>query len=339
MKSSFGYYIINMQKLFSIYLSTCLMLCIITACSSSTVEDIPTQEEPQTAIGFNAKVNTRALADVDDVKNDGFSVWGGYEGANVFSGTQVTMSGNTWGYDDPKYWILNKEYTFFAAYPQSVNVTANNGTYELSVQTPATADLDILTASAYTDTNESNFSPVVDLQFKHVLTRVNIKIGQDFETNENDNFTVTKVTLTGIKTSGTYQVTNSGNAFTSTWTLWNTTTSFERTFSTDEQKFIRKQERQILSVWGDDGLLLIPQEIASAAVKIRIDYLFSLYKSTNEPTAGYVEAYLPASVDLWQSGKMITYSTAISNKNVITFLAPEVEPWGTLQTGGTIIIK
>lgn len=326
-----------LKKIF-IYICTCLMLCIITACSSSTIEDIPTQEEPQTAIGFNAKVNARALADMDDIQSNGFAVWGGYDGANVFSGTHVTMDG-TWGYGTAKYWVLNKEYTFFATYPHTANVTATNGTYKLDVETPAAADLDILTASAYTDTNVSNFNPEVALQFTHLMTRVNIKVGQDFTTNENDDFTVTKVTLTGIKPNGAYQVTNAGTTFTGTWIMENITTTFERTFSGTEQVAIRNQADQILSVWGEDGLLLIPQTITSASVKVRIDYLFSMYQSEEEPEEGYVEAYLPASADLWQSGKIITYSTTISNENNISFLAPTVKPWGTPQSGGTIIIK
>ena len=32
------------------------MLLIITACNSSSIEEIPSNEEEQTAIGFNAKV-------------------------------------------------------------------------------------------------------------------------------------------------------------------------------------------------------------------------------------------------------------------------------------------
>lgn len=314
------------------------MLCVITACSSSSVENIPTQEEPQTAIGFNAKVNSRALADMDAVQSNGFAVWGGYDGANVFSATHVTMDG-TWGYETAKYWVLNKEYTFFATYPHTASVTATNGTYKLDVETPAAADLDILTASAYTDTNVSNFNPEVALQFTHLMTRVNIKIAQDFNTNKDDDFTVTKVTLTGIKPNGNYQVTNAGTTFTGTWIMENATTSFERTFSETEQKTIRNQTDQILSVWGENGLLLIPQAITSASVKVRIDYLFSMNQSEEEPEEGSLEAYLPASADLWQPGKIITYSTIISNENNISFLAPTVEPWGTPQSGGTIIIK
>ena len=308
------------------------------SCTTSQLEEEFPQKEEQTAIGFNAKVNSRALADIDDVQSNGFAVWGGYDGANVFSGTHVTMD-DTWGYETAKYWVLNKEYTFFATYPHTANVTATNGTYKLDVETPAAADLDILTASAYTDTNVSNFNPEVALQFTHLMTRINIKVGQDFTTNENDDFTVTKVTLTGVKPNGVYQVTNAGTTFTATWTMENATTSFGRIFSIEEQKTIRNQTGQILSVWGEEGILLIPQAITSASVKVRIDYLFNIYQSEDEPEEGYVEAFLPASADLWQSGKMITYSTTISKENNISFLTPTIESWGTPQTGGTIIIK
>lgn len=311
-------------------------LCFLS-CTTSQVEDVFPQEEEQSAIGFQAKVNARALNTLDDVQQHGYAVWGGFEDMEVFSGNEVTYSSGEWGYGEPKYWVLNKEYTFFATYPQSANVTATDGTYKLSVQTPAEADLDILTASAYTDTRVTGFSPEVSFQFTHLMTRINIQLEQDFDKNSDDDFTVTKVTLSGIKPEGTYQVTNSGNTFTGAWTMGNATTSYERTFSADEQKTLR--ELSTLLVWGTDGLLLIPQAITSASVKVGIDYLYHMKDSQDDPEADYVEIYLPASADLWQSGMMVTYSAKISEEHNIYFLAPTVEPWGAPQTGGTIIIK
>ena len=96
-----------------LYFSSCLIISIIfTACSSSSVEEIPSQAEDELAIGFNAKVNSRALANIDSVKTNGFSVWGGYDKNNVFSGDKVTFTNGDWDYGTPKYWVLNKTYNF-----------------------------------------------------------------------------------------------------------------------------------------------------------------------------------------------------------------------------------
>ena len=325
-------------------------LCLVSCNSPQIEKEFPTNEE-QVAIGFKASFyQSRAIATLTEVQSNGFAVWGGYDGNNLFdydndgNPVKVTYNSSTqeWGYGTSKYWELDKQYTFFATYPYDKyngSVTNENGTYMVTIETPEDADTDYLTASAYADPNSANFNPEVALQFTHLMTRVNIKVAQDFTTNENDDFTVTKVTLTGIKPNGNYQVTNAGTTSTGTWIMENATTSFERTFSETEQKTIRNQTDQILSVWGENGLLLIPQAITSASVKVRIDYLFSMYQSEEEPKESSVEAYLPASADLWQSGKIITYSTIISNENNISFLAPTVEPWGTPQSGGTIIIK
>jgi hypothetical protein len=116
----------------------------------------------------------------------------------------------------------------------------------------------------------------------------------------------------------------------------NATTAFEREF-TDNANIGLSGERYL----DDDGLLLLPQAITAETIKLTVNFRFgamgtediSLYESKT------LEAYLPATEDLWQSGKSITYNVKVSTYNPITFLPPTVSPWGNLQSGGTIIIK
>ena len=72
------------------------------SCTTSQVEDVFPQGMKKATIGFKANVeNSRAIATLADVKTNGFSVWGGYEGDNpltVFDGRKVTTEdeGTTW---------------------------------------------------------------------------------------------------------------------------------------------------------------------------------------------------------------------------------------------------
>ena len=76
------------------------LLPFFLSCTNTQEEPMPTPEEEQPAIGFAAKVeNSRAVSDMDatenDVKTNGFSVWGGYEGGTtaVFTGEGIILGG------------------------------------------------------------------------------------------------------------------------------------------------------------------------------------------------------------------------------------------------------
>ena len=96
----------------------------------------------------------------------------------------------------------------------------------------------------------------------------------------------------------------------------------------------------VLSVWENEGLMLIPQDIVTDGVEVIVDYIYDVTVDDNDysdGTAKTAKAYIPATT--WESGKAISYSIALSDKTNITFSQPTIEPWGAPQTGGTIIIK
>jgi hypothetical protein len=94
----------------------------------------------------------------------------------------------------------------------------------------------------------------------------------------------------------------------------------------------------VVSVFGDDGMMVIPQDIESGGVTIRVDYLYDVDPSdSNMGTEKFVEATIPNFSLL--SGKRINFSMQIASQSLLTFSAPSIDPWGAPQTGGTIIIK
>lgn len=334
-------------------------------------EPTPSAPTDLGTIGFG-KVTTRAVDSADDI--DEFPVWSCMADpsadyyAPILTNEKVYKDDNgQWKYDNTRLWIANSHFFFLSVFSDAatcpsftenkVDISGNGSqymVYTMDVTTPNTADMDILTAFNYTNTSGA-YSQIVSMQFSHLLTKVNLKIRQDFEKDPDFDYFVTKVTITGIKNSGTFGVVpyaSESPYYFSGWTFAeNTTLTIEKTF--DKPQILRAYgepdpKNKVIDTWGDDGILLIPQEIASNTVKVRIDYLYDETPGDKDPgtIAHYVEGFLPTNIIkeepkeiLWQSGKSINYTIKVAEQNDISFAQPTIEPWGSPQTGGTIIIK
>ena len=327
------------------------LLGLFSCCKEEGI-DSPDKQNG-TPIYFD-QISTRAT--LSDVQANGFHVWANLrnslgKSASILENEAVTYNNPNWTYTKTAYWLDDWQYYFLASYSQTAQFTTYTETqddvdytiYYLDVTTDGTAVNDILTAYNYTDTNSLEFNPedAVSFTFGHLLTKVNLKIQQDTDKDPNNDYYVTKVTLSGVKNNGTYFVFPFDGEFQRGWEMKNTTTEFIQDYS-GNPVCLRAQtpgNTKILTVW-DDGLLLIPQPIALNDVQIRIDYKYHLNGTEfAEAKERYVTASLPVSNDLWQSGKVITYSLKLAEPNDISFGIPTIEPWGAPQTGGTIIIK
>lgn len=324
----------------------------LSSCSEKTI-DTPQSNEGK-AITFN---NIATKAGLSDLQTDGFGVWATTSSAVnnsavILTNEKVYLDGTEWTYDNTRYWIDNTKFYFLAVHPYSADNSpveehrfTNDGVnmtgYTMSVVTPDAADYDPLAAMNITDTSIEGYATTVPLTFEHMMTKVNLKITQDFEKSPDFDYYVSKVTVTGIKGSGTFMAMPYGETFYRGWNFDGAATkTFEKSFTTPVR--LRNPDaadkKIVLNVFGE-GLLIIPQEIIANAVRIRVDYYYDVDPSDDDMgVARYVESYIPAS-NIWESNKSITYAIAISESNDIKFLAPTIEPWGSPQTGGTIIIK
>lgn len=323
-------------------------------------------------IGFG-NVTTRAVDSADDINE--FPVWACMADpsadyyAPILTNERVYKGDNgQWKYDNTRLWIANSHFFFLSVFSDAdtcplftenkVDIAGNGSqhmVYTMDVTTPNTADMDILTAFNYTNTS-GVYSQTVSMQFSHLLTKVNLKIRQDFDKDPDFDYFVTKVTITGIKNSGRFGVVPYASAspyYFSGWTFAEnaTTLTVEKTFDTPQ--ILRAYDEpdpknKVIDTWGNDGILLIPQEIVDNTVKVRIDYLYDETPGDNDPgtIAHYVEGFLPTNIIneepkeiLWQSGKSINYTIKVAEQNDISFAQPTIDPWGSPQTGGTIIIK
>ena len=319
-------------------------------------ESAPVSPQEQHAISFGT-VDTRA--GLSDLQANGFGVWACVSSKDEAQSVQsepllenelVTYDKNKhiWTYENTEYWITNSYHYFLASYPTGAfaqHRVSYDGEYITYYTMDVTADgsdktPDILVATNVTDTTIENYVETVPLEFYHLLSKVNLKIRQDFAIDPDFNYYVTKVVVEGVKGNGVYWIDPYDGRFYDEWYLEESTNiTIEKTFA--DPVLLRNigAENPVvtLSVW-DDGLMLIPQPILNGAVKVRVEYYYDINLDDDDlGSQRFVEGFIPATT--WESGKSLSYTLSIANQNNITFSQPSIDPWGSPQTGGTIIIQ
>lgn len=328
-----------------------MMLLIITACNSSIIEEIPSNEEEQPAIGFAAKVqNSRAIATLTDVQN-GFGVWAFITNSKntnspYMENMKVEYKGDRWDYGDPKYWLVDTEFSFVATYPYDEDgdiYTSSTGDVQLTLSnTPS--DKDYLVARNAIDTSDEEFDPLesVQLQFKHLLSNVSLNVWRDGAKHQNDQMRVRKVTLSNIRKAGRY------SSATNSWALTNDKLTMEYTndnVTDDDNIDAATQTDGSYDFSGTpsapfSGKMLLPQTIdtSSNSVSLKIEYELKRQNSADWEKAE-LETVLPAIT--WEKGLQYVYNVVLSSVTdiIMYYIHTKVDPWGTPQVGGTVIIK
>ena len=323
-------------------------------------EGFPTSPHGQNTISFGT-VDTRA--GLSDLKRDGFGVWAtvssigstdvSYQPILTEELVKYVPASDQWTYANEQMWIPNSIFHFFAAYPHNIGFEQHTATqngvnytaYTLDVTADGSAATeDILVATQATDTSAQGFDPddVVNLSFGHLLTKFNLTISQNTDIDDNFEYYITKVIITGLNGTSAYVVIPFEENF---YTGWNTSEATPMTLikSYDSPVCLREdygdnRKSKPLKVWGSDGIMLIPHDIAANGVKITIEYLYDVKlddDSLGSPRS--VTGFIPAIK--WASSTAVNYNISIADTNEIEFDQPSIEPWGSPQTGGTIIIK
>lgn len=342
-----------------------LMLAALTACTKTDItpnDDLTNALNPSSGapIAFETGMPS-TKATLSDLERDGFTVSVAMyyhpkeaDYISLLDNEPVAKKNGSWVYENTRYWFEDSYFYFVGAYNaafQKMEQEQDGVTrigYSLEVDTydktnQADVGNDILAASYFVNTSVGK-PESVPLDFAHLLTRINFSISQDLESDSDNDYYITKVTLLGLNTSAIYTVVPNGENLHKEWIL---TGGYENSFvaNFDGKTALRDQT---LDVWkANGGLLLVPQSIPLNKVKIRIDYLYQLKQDEQEDGGGenvkilerYIEEYLPISTDLWKSNSQIRYNLRIAEPTNIKFLAPKIESWGSSQVGGTIIIK
>lgn len=339
-------------------LLTIAALLAVWSCTEKDPTPVgPDGSDPIEFGSVSTKALVNSIADVDEfgvscaISNADNSDYGSImNNVKVFRDKE---SATGWNYNPKSYWLEDSHYYFVAAYPfvegggfvkeEGEMEGINRIGYSLDVDT---ADqVDILAASKHVHTSDSWTTEVVNLQLRHLLTNINVRITQDASDLEN-NYYIKSISLYGISTTGTYILMPEGNEITSYWLLGS---------HNNEDNAISKDldsttplKGTTLSVWGSDGLLVLPQTVNNRTAYIKITYDYELKQDEeNQPVAEGDDTIgrrektividIPGTND-WVSGNKITYTLSFANPNKIIFRNVTVKPWGDAQSGGTIII-
>ena len=319
----------------------------LLGCNNEPTPSAPTDLE---AIGFGT-VDTRAT--MTDLQDNGFGVW-----AYISNSAQQNYllmenqlveydeSEDKWFYSPVKYWLDDTVFSFVGVYPYDENGTyysldAANAAVKLTVsETPSAVDF--LIATHETDTSEEGYNPIVPMQFKHMLTSVGLNIWRDGGKHQNDDMRIKSVTLGNIIKSGVY------SSATDSWTNNNNDKlALEKVyenFSDDDNIGAATMENGSLTTGGTpaspfETMMLLPQTLdADNSVSLKI-----VYELKRQGAVDWEEAELETSLPsiTWKAGQRYTYNVVLSSVTDITvyYIQTKVDPWGTPQVGGTVIIK
>ena len=189
------------------------------ALSACTSEDVLSEGPQSNAITFKNVVNKNSRALTSD--NFGlFYVFGYYtKGAdlnsrlNIFTDTPVTKSGNDWTSAINRYWIEGANYSFYAYSCENKHIAPdyggpsidkNDGTFRLNYtcHSEGGTSHDLVFASATDVVGKETGNEPVSLQFKHILSKVNLNFVSEFP--EGYIVEISNISIENFQNTGTF---------------------------------------------------------------------------------------------------------------------------------------
>lgn len=284
-------------------------VCLFQSCFKTEID-----KGIEEAIVFSS-TTSRAVIENDFPEGASFSVWGWYSAVgeelyNIFDGISVTKSASGWDYEGTQYWLEDRYYNFYAIYPVGAGTVEQDGTIKVeNFDCSETGDgaVDLMTAARQNMNGSS--SQIVNLNFSHILSRVNIvavPMGGDIY--------IKTVKLAGIKNKGTY---NSAE----TTAKWGSFTEI-KDFTNNDIKLVNEG----VSLFSD--MLVIPQTLSDANV-------LTLSCIVDGSDKEFIIDLSQLSVKEWEIGESYKYSITIKGEYISFDVS--VMPWKE-SMGGIITV-
>ncbi len=163
-----------------------LTLLALAACSNDRdIQWTPAIDAITFSAPFTQKTTSRANGDIDNscFASSKFKVWGGPQSnPALFDGTEVFWADGAWIYTDTKHWEASSQYSFAAIAPTDA---ISQGSYayasahgfvisDIPICANASEGIDYLVSNR-TDTDYSQSSSGVQLEFRHILSRLKVQ--------------------------------------------------------------------------------------------------------------------------------------------------------------------
>lgn len=307
-----------------------LALAAATVMSCTESEEIENAgQKTKVEFGTIVKGSTRAVITTTD-NFEKFTVNGYKTSEAMGTGVQlatgfmddvvVAKSGETWGYDGTYYWPLTGNVQFFATAPaQTLNITAAGyPTFDYTVKAATDSQEDLIAANVIDKTKESG---AIILPFQHLLTQVNFSIKggtPDFV------YTVTKLTLKGIKNTATF--TFDGQQTVGTWGN-QTASGADYTFTGSKVVAPDDENKDAITAFEETNkalFMLMPQTLAGATLEIT----YTAAPSGKPTEYTYNDTKKLNLTGDWGMGKNIRYTLVLTNDaSPVTFGKPTIGGW------------
>lgn len=328
-------------------------MAVTVSMASCSLEEVMEQPEPQ-AIGFSSFVGkpTRAVTETTTTSLGSFKVYGGYAtNTDVFNGTVVKSSdGINWSYTealDLQYWVPGQSYKFAAMGPSGIDIDTKlsfdyaSGHLTLSnyeVTDLATGSKDLVYAEANRTTDnplvEANYG-AVPFSFGHIMSWIKIKFVHDL--TDGYKITVSDVTVTGVKTKGTFNGTD--------WTM-DSSPSVATFNDQDPNEDSYNQTDKILYKKGDNCLvdfIAIPQTVTTLNISFKLtvqdDHESYIVGTSDAPKVFSATALSGVA---WQKDYVYTYTATLDESVLglkpITFTAT-VNSWTNTDNNSGLTIQ
>ena len=338
-----------------------MLLAALAAASllSCNKEEVAAPSD-KTAIGFHSKdVWTKALVSgVNDLKGEGFVVYA----KGTFSGTEDTYYFNRdvnwstvdgvagWNYDNLEYWLPTCTYDFRAYFPAQFPATSiNKEDFSFTGFTIAPQygnQKDILVANAQRSTSQiTSAGSTVSFTFCHLLSNLNVTLkvapvvrdkvdenGNPVDENndgqpDQETIDALEADLTAVAFNGVAQTAD----YNGTWIGHGSSTAVGGNMSPAVPVTIGG-----VSVFGEDGLLVIPEGFETGKVKLYISANITMPDGAQMSKVWNLD--VPGTT--WLPNTKYRYTATLTADFNIEFDEPQVESWGEEQmNSGTVIIR
>lgn len=285
----------------------CLTVLLMPGCTSP-IGSGDDSSSSTLAINFGTpQADTRAAVNSSaDMGN--FSVWGGYDGNNVFN--QVTVHSPGWTYDGgTRYWIPGKTYNFYAVHPAGVGSCDSDGTItieDFDCSKTGNEAVDLMTARA--TGLEGSEAPMVGLKFGHELARVNFQAKA-----QGSKVTITSFKINGVSYAGDFSQQPSSES--AQWTPKKVTSAGDGFFSVTNIMI-----ENTTDLLGD--LLILPQQLETGKQQLAISFRYDGETTDRTQT---IDLRIENGTTEWTASQSYTYTLDLRTASLT--LTVTIQDW------------
>lgn len=312
---------------------------VLMGCSSiENDEMLPSNDNNTIKIGTYIKQGTRAANKNTFANGDAFGLYacqttGSYTNAysaNYMNNVVVTKGESGWTYSPLSSWPTdaNEHLSFVAFYPHSTQSTAMTYPFTIGVDengeqiapmccTVKDATINDRNGTAVNGSEtDAAFTPnsgSLNLKFKHMLSKVKVKVKLD-RSYPGITVKLNSLSLNDIFTGGTYTV--ASDLASGTWgsLLYKNTITLKSESDTEETVTINAQETEFCDT------LMIPQTVSDTPAHFNLSYTHTLAEGGERTVTKSI--YLPGS---WEQNKIYNYiinlSLDVNNITISTDIA------------------